>query len=90
MEQMTWNLCRDATMRRTIPTAPHARSTKTKNGARLLADLADLVDQWQTTGTVSYTAVAKKYGYSRQAASQQVKDLLLTEPMLELAKALRR
>ena len=84
---MTGNLCRNATMRRTIPTAPQARSTKTKNGARLLADVGEQV---QTTGTVSSTEIARKDGYSRQAASQQVKDLVLTEPMLELAKALRR
>lgn len=62
-------------------------ATRTKNLARLFADV---VEQLQTTGKVSYTDIARKYGYSRQAISQQMQDLLATEPMVQLAESLRR
>lgn len=57
--------------------------TKTKDLARLLSEL---VEQVAADGTCNHTAIAKKHGWSRQAISQQVGDLLRT-PAMQALKA---
>ena len=60
-------------------------ATQTKDLARLFAQM---IEQVAKDGQVSHTEIARSHGYSRQAISQQISDLMSTSQMAELHESL--